>query len=81
MSDTINTIRRRAFCWRTWLHGLIGASVAAGANSVAVVMIDPKTFNLNEGLGNLAKLALVTGIVGAAQYLRKSPVPDLEPEN
>lgn len=75
MSETIKFIRRRALCWRTWLHGLLGAFIQSGATAVSVIAIDPAKFNLNEGLANLGKLALVSGIVGAALYLKSSPVP------
>lgn len=75
MSNTIKMIRRRAFCWRTWLHGLIGAFIQSGATAVSAMILDPQKFNLDEGLANIGKLALVSGIIGAALYLKTSPVP------
>lgn len=78
MSETIRIIRRRAFCWRTWLHGLIGAFIQSGATAVSVMVIDPAKFNLEEGLANIGKLMLVSGIIGAALYLKSSPVPPEE---
>jgi len=75
MSETIKLLRRRALCWRTWLHGLLGAFIQSGATAISVMAIDPSKFNLNEGLANLGKLALVSGIIGAALYLKSSPVP------
>ena len=78
MSETIRIIRRRAFCWRTWLHGLLGAFIQSGATAVSVMVIDPQKFNLNEGLANIGKLMLVSGIIGAALYLKSSPVPPEE---
>lgn len=75
MSNTIRIIRQRAFCWRTWLHGLLGAFIQSGATAVSVMVIDPAKFNLEEGLANIGKLMLVSGIIGAALYLKSSPVP------
>lgn len=80
MSETIRTLRRRAFCWRTWLHGLIGAFIQSGATAVSAMTIDPQKFNLNEGLSSLGKLVIVSGIIGAALYLKSSPVPPIEGE-
>ena len=82
MSNTARIIRR-AFCWRTWLHGLLGAFIQSGATAVSVMVIDPQKFNLNEGLANIGKLVLVSGIIGAALYLKSAPVPPeapIEPE-
>jgi hypothetical protein len=80
MSETIRFIRTRALCVRTWLHGLLGAFVQSGATAVSVMVIDPQNFNLNEGLANIGKLVLVSGIIGAALYLKSSPVPPIESE-
>lgn len=80
MSETIRLLRSRAFCWRTWLHGLMGAFIQSGATAVSVMVIDPQNFNLNEGLANIGKLVLVSGIIGAALYLKSSPVPPIDPE-
>lgn len=79
MSETIRLLRRRAFCWRTWLHGLLGAFIQSGATAVSVMVIDPQKFNLNEGLANIGKLVIVSGIIGAALYLKSSPVPPESP--
>jgi hypothetical protein len=78
MSETIRIIRRRVFCWRTWLHGLLGAFIQSGATAVSVMVIDPQKFNLGEGLANIGKLMLVSGLIGAALYLKSSPVPPEE---
>ena len=80
MSNTIKLIRTRALCWRTWLHGLIGAFIQSGATAVSAMMIDPQKFNLETGLANIGKLALVSGIIGAALYLKSSPVPPEQSE-
>ena len=62
--------------WRIWLKGLIAAVVASAANSVSALIADPEHFNPSlAGWKNLGVVALVSAIVGAALYLKQSPVP------
>lgn len=61
--------------WRNWLRGLIGAFIQAAATSISTIVVAPSTFNLQEGLGNVGAVALVSGIVGAALFLQKKPLP------
>lgn len=62
--------------WKVWLKGLIGAIVSTAANSVSVLVADPKHFNPGiAGWANLGLVALVSAVVGAALYLKQSPVP------
>jgi hypothetical protein len=61
--------------WRHWLKGLASAFIGAAANAVPVVIVDPSTFNFSDGLGRLATVATVFGIVAAAMYLKQSPLP------
>jgi hypothetical protein len=58
-----------------WLRGLIAATVASGANAVTVMVVEPQHFNINDGLGKVGWVALVSAIVGAALYLKEHPVP------
>ena len=62
--------------WQKWLEGLISAIVGGAASSITVILVDPTSFNLNEGIGKLGTVALVSAIVAAALYLKKSPMPD-----
>lgn len=59
-----------------WLKGLISAGVSAAGSSVAVVIVDPTTFNFQEGIGKVGTVAGVAAIVAIANYLAKSPLPD-----
>ena len=53
--------------WRTWLHGLIGATIGSAA-SVA------SGFAVGISWQKLLQQALVSAVVGAGLYLTKSPI-------
>lgn len=63
---------------RVWLRGLIAAAVSAASNAVTVMIVEPQHFNMQDGLGKVGQVALVSAIVGAALYLKQHPVPDEE---
>lgn len=58
-----------------WVKGLVSAAISAAAGSAALVIVDPMTFNLNEGLPKLGTVAATMAIVAVANYLAKSPLP------
>lgn len=61
---------------KKWLRGLISAAVSGGAASIAVIIVDPATFNLTEGLRKVVTVGLISSLIGVANYLKKSPIPD-----
>ncbi|MGH9325431.1 MAG: hypothetical protein ACRD2B_01880 [Terriglobia bacterium] len=63
--------------WKMWLKGLFAAIVSSAANSISVLIADPSHFSPTQsgGFRNLGIVALVSAIVGAALYLKQSPVP------
>lgn len=61
--------------WKPWLHGLGSAFIGGGASAVSASIIDPATFNIGDGFGNMLSLWAVNGLVGAAFYLKQSPLP------
>lgn len=69
-----------------WIHGLLAAIIAGGANGVitgfAAIGIDPTHFNLQAGLRPTLAIAgisaLMSAIIGAAAYLKQSPLPPEE---
>ena len=63
--------------WRLWLKGLIAAVISSASNSICVLIADPQHFipGTVGGFRNLGVVALVSAIVGAALYLKQSPVP------
>jgi hypothetical protein len=60
----------------TWLKGLLSAVIGGMANSITVMIVEPINFNLDEGLSKVLTIALVSGLVSAAMYLKQSPMPD-----
>lgn len=58
-----------------WIKGLIAAVIGGVANTVGLMIIDPLTFNLNEGFNSLLKAGATSAIVSAALYLKQSPIP------
>lgn len=62
--------------WQVWGKGLLAAVISAVANSLLLIIASPATFNFsNGGLRNLGTVSLASAIVGAALYLKQSPVP------
>jgi fucose permease len=61
--------------WTNWGKGLLAAFVTGMANSIMVVIVDPVAFSPTEQTSKLAMVALISGIFGAAAYLKQSPLP------
>lgn len=61
----------------SWLRGLLSVGISAAASGVTVVIVDPHTFNIHEGLGKLGEVCLVMALTHMAMYLQKSPLPDV----
>ncbi len=62
--------------WQVWLKGLVSAIIGGAANSVTVMIVEPTAFNLQEGIGKLGTVCVVSAIVAAAMYLKSSPLPN-----
>ena len=58
-----------------WIKGLIAASIGGVANTVGLMIVDPLTFNLQEGFYPLLKAGATAAIISAALYLKQSPIP------
>jgi hypothetical protein len=61
--------------WKKWGKGLASAVIGGAANAVTVMIVEPASFNLNEGAAKLGTVVLVSAIVSAAMYLKQSPIP------
>lgn len=80
----MNAIAQMANNGKRWLVGVAGAFISGGATSIsagfASTIIDPKDFNLAQGLGHTLKLVactfVVAGMVSLSKYLALHPVPD-----
>ena len=66
-----------------WAKGLAAATIAGAANGLitgfAAVGIDPNHFNLQAGLKSTLAIAgvsaIMSALIGAAAYLKQSPLP------
>jgi len=66
-----------------WAKGLAAAAIAGAANGVitgfAAVGIDPGHFNLQAGFKSTLAIAgvsaIMSALIGAAAYLKQSPLP------
>ena len=65
---------------RKWLRGVIAAVVHGVSNGFLVVMVDPTTFNLQEGKAKLGAVMLLSGGLGLFTYLKDHALPDEECE-
>ena len=63
--------------FKIWIKGLLSAVIGGVANSIVVMVVDPQSFNLTDGLGKLGIVALASAIFSAANYLKKSPIPEI----
>jgi hypothetical protein len=61
--------------WQKWLRGLISTAISARSGAIRVIIVDPKTFNLQDGLGNVLTVAGVSALVAVVNFLQKSPLP------
>ena len=58
-----------------WIRGLVGAFIQSATLTITTMIVDPETFNIETGLAKVGTVALVSGIVGAALFLNKKPLP------
>ena len=61
---------------KRWLKGIVSAFIGGASNGVTVMIVEPTSFNFDEGLSKLGTVCLVSAIVSVAMYLQKSPVPE-----
>ena len=57
-----------------WIEGLINAGISGGTVILSTMIIDPKTFNFNDGFGNLLKAAGISAIVSIVKYMSRNPI-------
>jgi hypothetical protein len=67
---------KRAFSWRLWLRGLIGAIVGAGANAITLMITDPNSYNIfaTEDLMKLKQFCVGSALISAALYIKSHPI-------
>lgn len=59
-----------------WIKGLVSAGISAAAGAVVVMIADPQTFNAQDGLKKVAIVAGLSALVGVANFLKTSPLPE-----
>jgi len=65
----------------TWAKGLLAAVITGVANAFLAAVVSPETFNTTpEGMKKLGIMLLLSGGIGAATYLKQSPIPPPEPK-
>ncbi len=62
--------------WQLWLKGLISAIIGGAANAVTLMILEPATFNFQDGGHRLLNFSLVSALISAALYLKQSPLPN-----
>ncbi len=63
------------FEWYNWLYGLLAAVLSSVGGAIAVVIVDPTTFNLAGGLGKLLQVMAVFAIIAFGNYIKTTPPP------
>lgn len=64
--------------WSVWVKGLISAVISGGATGLGVLVVAPEAMATFAGSVAL-KMAGVGALVGAANYLKQSPIPTEDP--
>ena len=60
-----------------WIRGLIGAFIQAAATSITTTIVAPESFNFGDQISNTITIVIVSGVVGAALFLQKKPLPGI----
>lgn len=63
-----------------WVKGLVSVAISSAAGGVAIVVVDPMTFNFSTGLAKLGEVCGVLALIHTALYLQKSPLPGINTE-
>lgn len=61
---------------KTWTHGLAATFINGAASGIVLALAEPEHFNLHDGLQKLLATSALLGMLAAANYLKKSPLPD-----
>ncbi len=56
--------------WKPWLYGLASAAIAGGVTVLGSSLVAPEV-----ALTSALKIAGVAALIGAANYLKQSPLP------
>lgn len=67
--------------WKRFWLGLIDAMLNSASSGVVVMLVDPADFNLNDGLYNVAKVAIAGALLGMALYFKNHRLPGVTDED
>lgn len=65
--------------WNKWLKGLLSAIIGGASVGITVGIVDPASFNFQDGWMNLVKVCAVSAILAAGNYLKQAPLPKEKP--
>lgn len=57
-----------------WLKGLLSALISGFASAIVLMVVNPSEFNFSD-IGKIITVAIVSGIISMANYLKQSPLP------
>jgi len=63
------------FEWYNWFYGLLSAVLSSAGGAIAIVIIEPNTFNLTTGIVPLLKVMGVFGVLAFGNYIKTTPPP------
>lgn len=70
----------RRLNWGRWIYTILSAGINGSSVGIVVMIADPASFNLNEGLRRTITVAVVSGVVAIANVLQRSPLPTPDEE-
>lgn len=57
-----------------WIKGALAAFITSAAGALTAAALDPDHFSTAD-IQHLGLIALISGVVGLAAYLKQSPIP------
>lgn len=63
---------------KLWFSTLLATFISGASGAVIVVVVDPIAFNFQEQWLKTLEVAAAFGLVGVANYLKKSPLPGID---
>jgi len=70
----------RELNWGRWLYTIVSAAINGAAVGVVLLIADPASFNIHDGLDRTLTVAVVSACVAVANVLQRSPLPTTDEE-
>ena len=68
-------VRKGKMNWAKWLKGLFSAVIGGVANGITVALVEPTSFNFQDGIHKLATVCFVSAVIAIGMYLKQDPIP------